>query len=230
MTVVNMETGEIREPITLEAARRLTDRIKLLAGAVADGIDRLVERIHEAQASEVHIVLGYRSWAEYVEAEFAGLLPRLGREPRRELTTALAESGLPTRSIASVTGVSKSQVANDLSTSGQTNGPRTVHSRDGITRTFHSRPKAETNADDEFWSDAAERLKANGTVDKWDRERPYIGSVLSLSYAAEDVRGIEFAPEELAANIPETSRNRIPEITAMHEWLTRFLTALKETQ
>lgn len=229
-----METGEIREPITLEAARRLTDRIKLLAGAVADGIDRLVERIHEAQASEVHIVLGYRSWAEYVEAEFAGLLPRLAREPRRELHATLADSGLPTRTISSVTGAAQRTVARDVSESNGSDGPRTVHSRDGVTRTFNPRPKPDTDAapstDDEFWSDAAERLKANGTVDKWDRERPYIGGVLSLSYAAEDVRGIEFAPEELAANLPETSRNRIPEITAMHEWLTRFLTALKETQ
>lgn len=114
---VDITTGEIIERVSHEDARRMTEQIKLLATSIADGIDRLVERIREAQESEVHEVLGYRSWTEYVSTEFAGLLPRLDREPRRELVTTLAETGMSTRAIAPVAQVSKSQVAEDLQVS-----------------------------------------------------------------------------------------------------------------
>lgn len=112
--IVNTVTGEIIERPTHEEARRTTEQIKLLAGSIADSIDRLVIRIREAQASGVHEVLGYRSWTEYVSTEFAGVLPRLDRVPRMALTATLAETGMSTRAIASIAGVSHETVSQDI--------------------------------------------------------------------------------------------------------------------
>lgn len=261
MTTVDTRTGEIIEAVTAERARQITDRIRLLAESVADGIDRLVERIHEAQQLGVHEALGYRSWTDYVSTEFAGVLPRLGREPRRELVATLSETGMSVRSIASVTSAPKSTIQDDLqhlsetghlapvadattqspSQEGAANSvgnfgvapsPRTTGSgrppvvgRDGKT---YTRPEPATAPDEKFWNDAAEKATESGWVAKRDAERPFGLAVITLCHAAEDVAGIEFTPEHLAANLPAHVVNRVPEIAELADWLARFIRAAKE--
>lgn len=264
MTTVDTRTGEIIEAVTAERARQITDRIRLLAESVADGIDRLVERIHEAQLLGVHEALGYRSWTDYVSTEFVGVLPRLSREPRRELVATLSETGMSSRAIAPVVGVSDRQVRNDIaggkyfppaghlapvadattqspSQEGAANSvgnfgvapsPRTTGSgrppvvgRDGKT---YTRPEPATAPDEKFWNDAAEKATESGWVAKRDAERPFGLAVITLCHAAEDVAGIEFTPEHLAANLPAHVVNRVPEIAELADWLARFIRAAKE--
>lgn len=118
MTLVNTETGEIVETLTTDEARRLTDRIRLIGDGVADALDKMADLIDQARTGSAWLALGYRSWTEYVATEFTGLLPRLDREPRAELVRDLAARGMSVRAIAPVVGVSKSQVAADVSSSG----------------------------------------------------------------------------------------------------------------
>lgn len=114
MTLVNAETGEIVEPLSRHDAERLTLRITYVGQSVADGIDKLLALIGEARDGGAHLALGYGSWTAYVSAEFADILPRLDREPRRELVRELASSGMSTRAIAPVVGVAFKTVARDL--------------------------------------------------------------------------------------------------------------------
>lgn len=276
MTVVDINTGEVVEAVSADRARQITERIRLLAESVADGIDRLVERIHEAQRLGVHEALGYRSWTEYVSKEFAGVLPRLGREPRRELVATLTETGMSTRAIAPIVGADHSTVVRDIargaSAPPQTPSPEprgeaepgegrtsseapsdnrgveagaatpevqserveplataprpTVTGIDGKT---YSRPGPKRDADEQFWTDAADQAQASGFVAKRDAERPYSVAVIALCHAAEDVAGLSFEPEDLAAHVPAHVVYRLPEIEQMAEWLSRFVAATKES-
>lgn len=114
MTLVDTHTGELVESLTADEARRLTDRIRLLGGALADTLDKLADLIDQARTGSAWLALGYRSWTEYVSTEFADVLPRLGRDPRQELVRELDARGMSTRAIAPLVGVSKDTVARDL--------------------------------------------------------------------------------------------------------------------
>lgn len=95
-------------------ARRITGRIRTIAGIVAESIEKLSGLIREAEQGQAHVALGYRSWTEYVAQEFGGLLPKLDRDVRREFVGQLADSGMSTRAIAGVVGVHHDTVASDL--------------------------------------------------------------------------------------------------------------------
>lgn len=114
MTLVNVATGEVVQTLDERDARRLTDRIRLLAESVADQIARMADLIEQARVGSAWLALGYRSWPEYVAGEFAGILPRLDREPRQEFVRELAARGMSTRAIAPVVGQSHMTVARDL--------------------------------------------------------------------------------------------------------------------
>ncbi len=104
---------QARTALTEPEARSLTGQIRSLGEAIADRVDLLVDRIRQAREGEAHTALGYKTWTEYVSTEFAGVLPRLEREPRRELVAALTATGMSTRAIAPVAGVSQKTVDRD---------------------------------------------------------------------------------------------------------------------
>lgn len=114
MTLVNTDTGEIVETLDEHAARRLTDRIRLLAETMAETLDKMAALIDEARTGSAWLALGYRSWTDYVSSEFSGVLPRLNREPRQEFVRELAARGMSTRAIAPVVGVHHDTVATDI--------------------------------------------------------------------------------------------------------------------
>lgn len=117
-TVVNTATGEITETLTEDEARRLTDRIRNLAENVAEQVEKMAGLIDEARIGSAWLVLGYASWTAYVADEFANVLPRLDREPRREFVRELAERGMSTRAIAPIVGANHSTVVRDLNSGG----------------------------------------------------------------------------------------------------------------
>lgn len=132
MTIVNHATGEITETLTKDEARRLTDRIRLIAESLAEQIEKMSKLIDEARVGSAWLALGYRSWTEYVAAEFAGVLPKLDREPRREFVRELANRGMSTRAIAPVVGASFKTVARDIEAPVSGDTPQT--SRDASPR------------------------------------------------------------------------------------------------
>lgn len=101
------------------AARRLTERIRLIAQNVSDNIAKLRELVEEARTSEAHIALGYVSWPAYLSEVFGDEPLRLERDVRQELVAELAAQGMSTRAIAPIVGVSQRTVADDVSSSAQ---------------------------------------------------------------------------------------------------------------
>lgn len=97
----------------VSSARRLTERIRLNAVAVRDGVEKLQALLEEAKEGNVHVALGYPSWPAYI-AEVMGDEPlRLSRDDRREIVHYLTGEGMSTRAIGSALGVSNQTIAND---------------------------------------------------------------------------------------------------------------------
>lgn len=97
-------------------AERLTERIRHTANTFVEAKEKLSRFIQEAQAGRAHEALGFRSWTEYVSQVFSDTpLMRLSRDERRELVGELSESGMSTRAIAPIVGVSSKTVSQDRS-------------------------------------------------------------------------------------------------------------------
>lgn len=123
-----------------DAARRLTERIRLTAQTFAESRDRLMELVGEAKAGNAHLALGYDSWTAYL-ADVLGEEPlRLARDDRRELVGALSAEGMSTRAIAPIVGVNHSTVVRDLPTGANAPVGR-VMSRDGRERPSRAQPR-----------------------------------------------------------------------------------------
>lgn len=94
-------------PVDTQAARDLTDRIKV-------GVEAVWHLITEAYTSRAWAALGYRNWDEYCTREFGTSRLRLPREERAEVVASLRESGLSVRAIVSATGHSAHTVIADI--------------------------------------------------------------------------------------------------------------------
>lgn len=95
-------------------ARRLTERIRLIAGAVADNMQKLRELVDQARSGNAHAVLGYASWTAYITDLFGDEPLRLARDVRQELVAELASQGMSTRAIAPIVGVDNKTVHRDI--------------------------------------------------------------------------------------------------------------------
>ena len=104
------------DEVTLDeaAARRLTERIRLLASSLAEQVDKIIGLIDEARAGRADAALGYTSWTAYVGTEFADALPRLDRSQRRDVVAQLKAKGMSSRAIAPVVGASVATVKRDV--------------------------------------------------------------------------------------------------------------------
>lgn len=173
---VDTTTGEIDRPMNEDEARNLTTRIRSRAESLADGIERLVALIAQAQDGQAHLALGYASWTAYVSTEFADALPRLDMNARREITAELRQRGMSTRAIGPIVGSSQATVRRDIEATesyGSVEQPETVTSLDGRQRPA-SRPEPIYEAElveetpRRTWSDAeqdlAGRLRNGETV------------------------------------------------------------------
>jgi len=109
--------------LTPAEAQRLTQRIKLTAGSIRDGMFKLRNLVDEAKASNAWQVLGFASWTAYLADALGSEPMRLGRDERRELVDYLAGEGMSTRAIAPIVGADRKTVMNDIHV--VQNGPRT---------------------------------------------------------------------------------------------------------
>jgi transposase-like protein len=100
--------------LEVESARRLTERIRLIAQNVADNVEKLRELVQQAKESDAHVALGYSSWTAYLTDVFGDEPLRLARDVRQELVAELAAQGMSTRAIAPIVGVSREQVRIDV--------------------------------------------------------------------------------------------------------------------
>lgn len=128
MITIEQYEGGVRE-ITLDEARRLTERIRITAASVAEAVDKLKALVAEAKTANVHERLGYASWTAYL-ADVLGETPmRLARDERAEVSRMLADEGMSTRAAAKVLGVGKDTVHRDIAgVSNATPGPAPLDS------------------------------------------------------------------------------------------------------
>ena len=117
MTLVNTETGELIEPMDADAARRLTERIRIAATNYTEAKAKVLALVDEAKAGAAHIALGYKSWTAYLSDVLSDEPLRLARDDRRELVTRLADEGMSTRAIAPIVGADHVTVSRDIAAS-----------------------------------------------------------------------------------------------------------------
>lgn len=119
-------TGEIVETMTEDAARRLTERIRIAATNYVEAKEKVLALVDEAKAGQAHVALGYKSWTAYLSDVLSDEPLRLARDERRELVTRLADEGMSTRAIAPIVGTTKSSVDRDLRASEELSHAGTV--------------------------------------------------------------------------------------------------------
>lgn len=124
--------GEVVEPMAADEARRLDQRIRLMAADIGEKFGKLRDLVEQARAGHIHVALGYKSWPAYVADAVAGSVQqKLAAADRAAVVELLADVGMSARGIAQATGVGKSTVARDLSQVSQsgTPGPAPVPSK-----------------------------------------------------------------------------------------------------
>ena len=99
-------TVESAAYMTRDEAQRATERIRLKLDSAANVLDSLAALVSDAYQRRADLALGYDSWAEYSDAEFAEQTRNLAAPIRRELVGRLTEAGMSTRAIAPTVGTS----------------------------------------------------------------------------------------------------------------------------
>lgn len=119
--------------LTEAEARALTDEIR----ADIAGVGAKIERAYFGRA---WTVLGYGTWGDYCDAEFASSFPRLPRPERVAIVCALGDADMSGRSIAAAIGVTEGTVRNDLKSGAQNFAP-------DLEDTAPTKPSTVTGAD-----------------------------------------------------------------------------------
>lgn len=96
-----------------QEAERLTLRISLKLGTLADTYESVMPLIREAIGRKAHEALGYASIGAYAADRFGDSLTRLGVDTRRDVVRELTAAGMSSRAIAPIVGVSQKTVVKD---------------------------------------------------------------------------------------------------------------------
>lgn len=136
--------GDVLEELTILEAKNLTAQLR--------------ESLHESSKLYIHAwqhqvwkTLGYDSWDAYINGEFGDLRVKLTGQKRTETVIEMAEAGMPTRAIATSTGISKSSVNREIQKAQAAQKlPETLETTglDGKVRTSKKKPALEM--DDSF--------------------------------------------------------------------------------
>ncbi len=95
-------------------AQRRCQQIHLLLESMTRQKEKVLFLVTEAKEHDDHLPLGYPSWPAYVSAEFTAALTELTRDDRRWFAFALSETGMSSRAIAPIVGVTDRQVRRDV--------------------------------------------------------------------------------------------------------------------
>lgn len=108
-----IETGEVVATMPRVEAERVTARIADLLDGIADNVELVMPLMRDAMTRKAWDALDYDSPTTYLRDRFTGALTRLPVELRRSVVTELSASGMSTRAIAPVVGVTQQQVQRD---------------------------------------------------------------------------------------------------------------------
>lgn len=130
-----MTIEHVAQTMNVEDARRLTERIRLTAFTVREGMEKMQHLVDEAKAGNAHLSLGYPSWTAYLSDTLGSEPLRLPRDQRQELVGYLSGEGMSTRAIAPIVGADQATVVRDLAT-GDANAspaqPPTIATPEGV--------------------------------------------------------------------------------------------------
>lgn len=107
-------TTDLLEELTPEKAKELTSQLR-------NSLHDTSQLYINAWRHQVWKTLGYTSWEEYINGEFGDLRVALPKEQRSATVIEMAEAGMPTRAIATTTGISKSSVNREIQKAQQEN-------------------------------------------------------------------------------------------------------------
>lgn len=107
-------TTDLLEELTPDKAKELTSQLR-------NSLHDTSKLYINAWRHQVWKTLGYTSWEEYINGEFGDLRVALPKEQRSATVIEMAEAGMPTRAIATTTGISKSSVNREIQKAQQEN-------------------------------------------------------------------------------------------------------------
>ena len=135
--------GDVLEELTILEAKNLTAQLR--------------ESLHESSKLYIHAwqhqvwkTLSYDSWDAYITGEFGDLRVKLTGEKRTETVIEMAQAGMPTRAIATSTGISKSSVNREIQKAQAAQKlPEKLETTglDGKVRTGRKKPALDVDAD-----------------------------------------------------------------------------------
>jgi hypothetical protein len=196
-----------------------------------------LETIAESFAARDWVTLGYGSWDEYVDKEFAEKRLKLDGDRRREAAEALRLTGMSTRAIGSALGVSHQTVANDLASGGQNLTPAPVAGADGKTYPATRMSKGVASTDTPADDPAAARYpcgceRGNTTCDLYPN--PYHAPTAHAAAAAKAARAaaasvVDEAPTAPSAPSPLEQYLAADPTLARTGWQKQFAGALAKS-
>jgi hypothetical protein len=142
--------GELLPACSREKAEQITQQIR-------NGVESLLNLLREAWERRAWLALDYASWTAYVEDVLGDVCERLTKDERKQTAELLAESGLSTRPIAELLGVSQS-------TASRLSHPPKPESYNGDVSQSDS-PSTGNNGDDEEEDENAELARAHKRLD-----------------------------------------------------------------
>ena len=107
LTAPAMSTQDVLGELSLLEAQSLTMQLR-------ESLHQSSKLYIDAWQHQVWKTLGYENWDAYITGEFGDLRIKLTGEKRAETVIEMAEAGMPTRAIASSTGISKSSVNREI--------------------------------------------------------------------------------------------------------------------
>ena len=109
--IIDAEVVMTAEALTL--ARELDAEIRALARQAHIVLEALIALVNEAQASGIHVALGFPSWTAYLADALDGQWA-VEKERRGEVVRYLGDQGMSVRAIAAVTGAGRGTVHREL--------------------------------------------------------------------------------------------------------------------
>ncbi len=152
--------------VPISDARRRCQQLHLLLESMTRQKEKVLTLVSEAKEQDDHLTLGYPSWPAYVSAEFARALSDLTRDDRRWAAVALAQTGMSSRAIAPIVGVTDRQVRADVRQVGSDFPPEDLQVNPGIAQVgHHVPPDAETFSTENELCNASHSSRDGGPPD-----------------------------------------------------------------
>lgn len=118
MSLDNDNTRTDGQALEQDAALRLDEAIQDIAGKTAEHLEYLADLLVEAKQGQIHELLGFTSWPEYLIARLRPIAVALNVEDSRTLVAQLYRHGMSVRAVAEAVGMSKSSVGRQVSQCG----------------------------------------------------------------------------------------------------------------